>query len=91
MAVVISVPAPSRESTSNILGVLGLVGLVLAVGGLTGSPWWSLLVGSLLLLALSWVGHQQVTAAAKRAAERAKSGAAAASTAPAPAAASAGG
>lgn len=86
MAVVISVPAPSRESTSNVLGVAGLVGLVLAVGGLTGSPWWSLLVGSLLLLALSWVGHQQVTAAAKRG-----TGAAAASTAPAPAVASAGG
>jgi hypothetical protein len=87
MAVVISVPAPSRESTSNVLGVIGLVGLVLAVGGLTGSPWWSLLVGSLLLLALSWVGHQQVTAAAKRG----TTGAAAASTAPAPAVASAGG
>lgn len=39
---------------SNVLGTAGLLGLVTAVWGLTGSPWWALLVASLLLLAVAY-------------------------------------
>ncbi|MCK2242154.1 MULTISPECIES: hypothetical protein [unclassified Crossiella] len=39
---------------SNVLGVAGLTGLVLAVFMLTGSPWWTLLLASLLLLSVAY-------------------------------------
>ncbi|GLY55211.1 hypothetical protein [Lentzea sp. NBRC 102530] len=80
--VTLTVPAPSRELTSNLFGLVGVVGLVLAVGGLTGSWWWSLAVASLVCVGLSWLGHVKAQAAAKREAESP------AAAAPAPAAAS---
>lgn len=46
------IPAPTSRLLVNLIGVFGLVGLAVAVGGLTGNPWWALLVGSLELVAV---------------------------------------
>ena len=40
------IPAPTSDLLVNLIGVFGLIGLAVAVGGLTHSPWWALLVGS---------------------------------------------
>jgi hypothetical protein len=53
----IPLPKLTSELASNLLGLAGLVGLVVAVGGLTGNVWWSLLLTSVLLVGLSYVQH----------------------------------
>lgn len=42
----VKLPVPSSMLVINLLGVAALVGLAVAVGGLTGNWWWSLLVAS---------------------------------------------
>ena len=49
------VPAPSSMLLINLLGLFGLVGVAVAVGGLTHNPWWSLLVGAAEAILLSVV------------------------------------
>ena len=66
----IRVPAPPAGLLANLLGVLGLCGLALAVGGLTGNWWWTLAVGSAMAVGLSYVAH--VNAAAAQTAEQAQ-------------------
>jgi hypothetical protein len=60
----VSIPVPSSMLVVNILGVLGLAGLTVSVGALTGNWWWSVLVGSVILIGLSLVGsaHQASSA-----------------------------
>jgi hypothetical protein len=53
----IPLPTLTSELVSNLLGLAGLAGVVIAVGGLTGNAWWSLLAGSVLLVGLSYVAH----------------------------------
>jgi hypothetical protein len=48
---------------ANLLGLLGLVGMALAVGGLTGNWWWSALVGGLFAFGLAWVAQTQAVPA----------------------------
>lgn len=52
----VRIPAPSSMLLANVLGVLALLGLAAAVGGLTHNAWWSLLVGSVegLSFAVMW-------------------------------------
>lgn len=59
----------ASQLTSNLLGVLGLAGLVVTVGGLTGNWWWSVGLGSLIAVGLAWVAntHAQAAAAARTA------------------------
>jgi hypothetical protein len=65
----IRIPVPRLPSgfLANLVGLLGLIAAVLAVGGLTGNWWWSVLVGGLVAVGLSYVA--QLHAAAESAAE----------------------
>ncbi len=66
-AITITVPTPAAGGllASNLLGAAGLIGLVVAVGALAGNWWWSVLVGSVLSVALAYVGMLHAQAAAR--------------------------
>lgn len=58
----VRVPVSIRgELLANVLGVLGLLGIVVCVGGLLG-PWVAGLLGSLMLVGLAWVAHTNAAA-----------------------------
>lgn len=57
--VTIRIPAPSSLLVANVVGVLGLVAVVLAIGGLAGG-WWAALVGGLCLVGLSAIALTHV-------------------------------
>ena len=61
----IPVPQLPRGLAANLLGVLGLLGAVLAVGGLTGNWWWSVLVGSLVAVGLSYIAQTHLAVEAE--------------------------
>lgn len=52
----VRIPAPSSMLLANVLGVLALMGLAVAIGGITHNAWWTLLVASVeaLTLAVVW-------------------------------------
>lgn len=52
--ITIRIPAPSSLLVANLLGALGLLVIVLAVGMLAGWPW-ALLTGGIFLVLLSLV------------------------------------
>lgn len=60
--------APTRpvrltpELAANVLGVVGLVCMVVAVGGLTGTWWWPLGAAGLVMVGLSYSAHTRVQA-----------------------------
>lgn len=62
MAVTIRIPAPSSMLVINLLGLCGLVGLSLAIGGLTHNWWWSLLAGSVSAVALAVIATTHAAA-----------------------------
>lgn len=64
----IPVPRISGVLAANLLGVLGLAGVVVAIGGLTGNWWWSALAGGLVLTGLSYVSLTYATSSATTAA-----------------------
>lgn len=49
------VPVPSSMLLINLLGIFGLIGVAVAIGGLTHNPWWSLAVASVEAILLSAV------------------------------------
>ncbi|MEV0993428.1 hypothetical protein [Nonomuraea sp. NPDC050202] len=51
----IRLPRFSAGAVSNLAGVLGLVAIALAVGGLTGVWWWSLLLGGVFAVGLAYM------------------------------------
>lgn len=55
MTITVRVPKPSSELLANLLGVVGLLGVAVAVGGLTGNWWWTLGVASAFAVFLSVV------------------------------------
>lgn len=57
----VRVPRIAAGLVSNLVGLLGLIGVALAVGGLTGNWWWSLLTGSVFATVLAYIAqtHQQ--------------------------------
>lgn len=69
MEIRIAVPRVPTGLLANLLGLLGLLGVALAVGGLTGSWWWSALVGGVFSVGLSYVAQTHATAPAADAVE----------------------
>jgi hypothetical protein len=61
--VTIKIPALPRGMFSNLLGLAGLVAAVVAVGGLTGNWWWSLLAAGVVSVALSYIAHMNAVQA----------------------------
>lgn len=62
----IRIPVPRLPSglLANLFGLVGLVAVVVAVGGLTGNWWWSLLLGGVFAVGLSYVASTHVDAEA---------------------------
>lgn len=60
--VTLRIPAPSSMLVVNLLGILGLTGISLAAGGLTGNWWWSVLVGSVAAVGLSVIAATHAAA-----------------------------
>lgn len=60
--ITVRIPAPSNKLFLNLLGVLGLVGIAVAVGGLTGNPWWALLIASVEVFAVAFVATYNLEA-----------------------------
>ncbi|MCW2768461.1 MAG: hypothetical protein JWO11_4420 [Nocardioides sp.] len=59
----IPVPRLPRGLGANLAGLLGLVAVALAIGGLTGNWWWSALLGGLFAVGLSYVAQTHAAAA----------------------------
>lgn len=59
----IPVPRLPRGLGANLAGLLGLVAVALAIGGLTGNWWWSLLLGGLFAVGLSYVAQTHAAVA----------------------------
>lgn len=59
----IRVPRVPSGAFSNLLGVAGLVAFALAIGGLTGNWWWSVLLGGVFAVGLSYIAQTHASAA----------------------------
>jgi hypothetical protein len=55
MIVSFRLPKVSLGGVSNLVGLLGLVAIAVAVGGLTGVWWWSVLVGGVEALGVAYL------------------------------------
>jgi hypothetical protein len=62
MEIRIAVPRLPQGLVANLIGLAGLIAMVLAVGGLTGNWWWSVLAGGLVAFGLAMVAQLQATA-----------------------------
>lgn len=62
MEIRIALPRVPAGLPANLLGVLGLAAFALAVGGLAGNWWWSVLVGAVFAVGLSYIAQTQATA-----------------------------
>lgn len=60
--ITIRIPGPSSVLAVNLLGVVGLVAVVLAIGGLAGA-WWAVLAGGVAALGLSVIASTHLAAA----------------------------
>lgn len=61
--VTIRIPALPAGLLSNLLGLVGLVAVVAAAGGLTGNWWWSVLAGGAVATGLSVIAQYNNAAA----------------------------
>lgn len=59
----IPVPRLPHGLLANLVGLLGLVAFAVAVGGLTGNWWWSVLLGGVAAVGLSYVAQTHTAAA----------------------------
>ena len=62
MEIKIRLPRIPAGGLANIVGLVGLLAVVLAIGGLTGNWWWSVLSGGVFATALSYVAQTHVEA-----------------------------
>lgn len=58
MVINIRLPRPTLGTVSNVIGLAGLAAVALAIGGLTGVWWWSLLVAGAELVAVAYLAGQ---------------------------------
>lgn len=65
MEIRIRLPKVAAGAVSNLVGLLGLLGIVVAVGGLTGNVWWAVLTGGVFAVALAWIAQSQGEAGEK--------------------------
>lgn len=59
----IPVPRVPAGLIGNLVGLLGLIAVAVAVGGLTGNWWWAVLTGGLSAVLLSYVAGANAEAA----------------------------
>jgi hypothetical protein len=64
MEIRIAVPRLPQGLAMNLFGLAGLIAIVLAIGGLTGNWWWSVLAGGIVAFGMTLVAHTQAAAAA---------------------------
>lgn len=60
----IPVPRLPHGIGANLTGLLGLIAIVVAVGGLTGNWWWSVLLGGAFAVGLSYIAQTHAAAEA---------------------------
>ena len=53
MEIRIRLPRIAAGAVSNLVGLLGVVAVVVAIGGLTGTWWWSALAGGVACVGLA--------------------------------------
>lgn len=58
------VPRVPSGLAANLLGLVGLAAFALAVGGLTGNWWWSVLVGGVFAVGLAYIAQTHAAAEA---------------------------
>ena len=61
MVISIRLPRLTLGTASNVIGLLGLAAVAVAVGGLTGTWWWSLLVGGVAAVGVAYLTGQAAT------------------------------
>lgn len=62
MEIRINVPRIPSGLAANLFGLFGLVAVVLAIGGLTGNWWWSVLAGGAVAVGLAYIAQTQAAA-----------------------------
>jgi hypothetical protein len=67
MEIRINVPRIPSGLFANLIGLAGLVAVVLAVDGLTGNWWWSVLAGGVVAVGLAYIAQTQAAAEASTA------------------------
>jgi hypothetical protein len=55
----IKVPRMPSGLLPNLIGLIGLIAVALAAGGLTGNYWWSVLVGGVFAIGVAYVVSTQ--------------------------------
>lgn len=55
--ITLRIPAPPPGLASNVIGIVGLVAVALALGGLTGNWWWSVLLGGAFSVGLAYLAQ----------------------------------
>lgn len=63
MTITLRVPRIPAGLVSNLVGLLGLVAVAIAVGGLTGNWWWTALVGGVFAVGLAALAQSEAAAA----------------------------
>jgi xanthosine utilization system XapX-like protein len=62
MEIKIRLPRIPAGGLANIVGLVGLIAVVLAIGGLLHNWWWSVLSGGVFAVALAYVAQTHVEA-----------------------------
>lgn len=62
MEIRIAVPRLPSGLVGNLIGLIGLVAVAVAVGGLTGNGWWSVLLGGVFAVGLSAIAATHAAA-----------------------------
>lgn len=70
MIVSFRLPRISLGAVSNLVGLLGLVAVAVAIGGLTGNWWWSCLAGGVFAVGLAYMAGAQADSEMAQAGDR---------------------